>query len=323
MLTTVAAAGRIFSSFGKKLINPQTVNTVTNIVGTGAAVVAGATAGAGLAAPPSQSNLVSTSSDNLFYPEDLESYKYYITFGFVQYQRRSILDLPFLNPKGNIRLPIPSNIVDQLRVEYREDGLNPLAGAGMELGLKGGGNFGGAAGVTTAAGLAGALNSTVSALGGANLGPGYSALASGLKSAGSAAPFALQPFGLAVNPFLTVLFKSPTFKRHAFSWRLSANSPKESETINNILKAFRSHMLPSAIGWTGGAILRYPDMCTVTFNPSDDWLYKFKPCVVESVSMNFAPNQQASFFNETDAPTDILFTVNLLETEYWLRENIY
>ena len=262
------------------------------------------------------------SGGDLRYPDELESYKYYVTFGFKQYQRRSVFDAPYISSIGNIRLPIPANIVDQIKVNY-EDVPSPLAvGAGLEYGLNGAfgprGPVGGAIGAGVGAGIAAVAGVAGSGL--INVLPGGGLIGAVGGAAAQNAPFILQPLGLAVNPFLTVLFKSPTFKRHSFSWRLSANNPKESETINEILKTFRFHMLPDMA--KGGLFLTYPDICDVTFQPEDSWLYKFKPCVVEGISINFAPNGQPSFFGQTNAPTDIQFTVNLLEIEYWLRGDI-
>ena len=69
----------------------------------------------------------------------------------------------------------------------------------------------------------------------------------------------LQLGGLAQNPFLTVLFKSPTFKRHSFSWKLSPNSADESNTLRDIIQTFRSNMLPALSPNVGGTLLTYPN----------------------------------------------------------------
>lgn len=265
----------------------------------------------------------SLGGDSVF-PQDLENYPHYITFEFSEYQRRSIFDRAFFSGVGSIRLPIPANLVDQQSVTYGEEGNNPLVGAGIEAGLNYGGAAGRAAAATAAigggaiAGAAGAATSAALGQIGGTLGRITGGAITGVTGQ---APQALQMFGLAVNPFLTVLFKSPTFKRHSFAWRLSPNDPKESTLLNNVLTKFKYHMLPARVANTAGAILKYPDICNVRLMPNDKWLYKFKPCVVESISVNYVPNGNPAFYNETKAPADVQFTVNLLEIEYWLKED--
>ena len=305
----------------------MSLGTVIARVGRGAAIgatgVAGAAAigvaGAGLLAGINAlSGRVNTLTGDSVFPQDLENYPHYITFEFSEYQRRSIFDRAFFSGVGSIRLPIPANLVDQQSVSYGEGQANPVTGALIEAGLQRG--PGTAAAAALGGGAATGLATTAfNALG--SQGTLGRAISNAVGGAGGMAAQALQMYGLAVNPFLTILFKSPTFKRHSFAWRLSPNDPKESTLLNNILTKFKYHMLPSLAGGMGGAILKYPDICNVRLMPNDSWLYKFKPCVVESISVNYVPNGNPAFYNETKAPADVQFTVNLLEIEYWLKED--
>lgn len=247
-------------------------------------------------------------SDHHF-PDDLANYKYYMSFDFIKYLRRSIFDQPFLKGQGTVRLPIPANLVDSQKADWEPTATNLMQGAGAEMGLRTGSTTKAALGTAGGAIAGSVLRAIASRI------PGGSTLA-------EAAPQVLQMYGVAVNPFLTVLFKSPTFRRHSFAWRLSPNNPKESAIVRNILWKFKYHMLPDLRGGGSGALLGYPDLCIVKIYPNDDYTYKFKPCAIESISINYAPNGNPSFFNETDAPSDIQFTVNLLEVEYWLKENM-
>jgi hypothetical protein len=289
-------------------------------VAIGGAVIAGGAAAGALTGALTGVGAFSLGGDSVF-PQDLENYPHYITFEFSEYQRRSIFDRAFFSGVGSIRLPIPANLVDQQSVTYGEEGSSPLVGAGIEAGLHYGGAAGGAAAAIGGGALSGAAGAAISgALGriGGTLGRITGGAISGVAGQ---SPQALQMFGLAVNPFLTVLFKSPTFKRHSFAWRLSPNDPKESTLLNNVLTKFKYHMLPARAAYTAGAILKYPDICNVRLMPNDKWLYKFKPCVVESISVNYVPNGNPAFYNETKAPTEVQFTVNLMEIEYWLKED--
>jgi hypothetical protein len=92
-------------------------------------------------------------------------------------------------------------------------------------------------------------------------------------------------------------------------------------TLQKLIAKFRQHMCPSLTDWAGGTLLNYPDIVLVTLYPDDQYLYKFKPCVVESMVANFAPSGPA-FFNDTRAPAEVVISLQLLEIEYWVAEDV-
>ena len=249
------------------------------------------------------SNLEAFGTNNVF-PSDLQKQRFYISFSFMNYRRRSIYDRAFLTGNGSIKLPMPQQLMDKQSVSYEVDKAGTIAGAALEGAVQQGGS------VIASAG-AGAI-----AVAGATGGPLATTAGINPNQIGSLN-------GVAVNPFLTVLFKSPEFKRHSFSWRLSPNNAAESRVLVNIVEKFRYHMLPgfSAIA-SAGALLSYPDVAIVELFPNNQYLYKFKPCVVESIGISYAPNPTPSFFEASKAPTDVMLTVNLLEIEYWLKTDV-
>jgi hypothetical protein len=169
----------------------------------------------------------------------------------------------------------------------------------------------------------GILSTVGSTIGSAAAGAAINGVAKAAESLvpGSASQ-GLQLVGLAQNPFLTVLFKQPTFKRHQFSWKLTPNNFQESNTLRDIINVFKYNMLPAMAPSTGGTLLKYPNMVFIQLSPKEDYLYKFKPCVIESMSVNYASAGMPSFFKGSDAPTDVTLSINLLEIEYWLKEDI-
>ena len=260
-------------------------------------------------------------SPDLMFPNDLinvnssgESRQYYITFQFAEYQRRSIFDQPFAQNLGGVRLPIPNNLVDTMTITYEQESAPGAVGAGIEQGISGRNQPG-----STGSTAMGILSTVGSALGGKAIDATVQAAQSAL--AGSASQ-GLQLVGLAQNPFLTILFKQPTFKRHQFSWKLTPNNLPESDTLKNIINVFKYNMLPAMAPSTGGTLLKYPNMVFIQLSPKEDYLYKFKPCVIESMSVNYASAGMPSFFKGSDAPTDVTLSINLLEIEYWLKEDI-
>lgn len=257
------------------------------------------------------------------FPNDLDQYGAWINLEFTQYQRTSIFTSVFPNPQGGIRLPLPKGMTDTFQVKYNPaPQSDPAVGAGIEGALAARDNGGGMLGAV-AGGAAGAIASKAGSLitnTVSNLGSKV-----GLTKVGLNAPPAelLQLAGLAQNPFLTVLFQQPEFKRHTFSWKLAPTTPAETDTLNTIIRKLKYHMLPGLQPGAAGTLLTYPDMCLIKFNPTDDYLYKFKNCVVESVSFNYAPSSSPALFDGgLNAPVEVDLSITLLEIEYWLKEDI-
>jgi hypothetical protein len=259
---------------------------------------------------------------NLTFPEDLVAddigRNFYIDIQFQKYQRRSIFDQPILQAQGGIQLPIPNNLRDQTGANWHQfnNENSPALGAGIEQFLKNNpnsatkgydtGNFTGDLKAVSAAVAAGAAtNATKNLLDG---------LAQGATAQG------LQTFGLAQNPFMTMLYQSPQFKSHIFEWTLAPRNESETETLKNIILSFKSHMLPSFAPASGGILLTYPDMAIVTLYPTG-YLYDFKMCVVKDLTINFAPSGP-SFFRTIPAPTQVILSVTLQEIEFFMKEDI-
>lgn len=254
---------------------------------------------------------------NMTFPNDLidpaASRNYYMAIQFVEYQRRSIFNQPFMQATGGVYLPIPNNLKDTQQVTYEESQADAATGAGIEAALQGRNGVGGSSlsSISPVAGIAGiATGAATKAVGN---------IASGL---GIDTQQALQLGGLAQNPFLTILFKSPNFKRHTFSWKLSPNNNQESNTLRDIIQTFRSNMLPALQPNAGGTLLAYPNMAIITLYPNNAYTYLFKPCVIENMTVDFAPNGIPSFYKNTDAPTEVTISLSLLEIEYWLKEDV-
>ncbi len=249
------------------------------------------------------------SGGNLTFPNDLESARYYVSLKFEKYQRRSIFDTFTTTAIGGIRLPLPGSgsMVDSQSVSYEQvsNKDSPVIGAAIEGYLSGGGNAKlSAQSAAAAKAVAVGIGQTNNILG------------------NNAGEQVLQLGGLAQNPFLTVLFNAPNFKRHRLSWRLAPNNLQETQTLRNIITKIRYHMLPDLAPGSAGSLLTYPDMCMIQFHPDDSYLYKFKPCVVESFSVNYAPGQNPAMFWRSDAPSEITFSIDFLEIEYWLKKDI-
>jgi hypothetical protein len=275
---------------------------------------------------------------NVTFPSDLGTKNAFIHMRFSKYRRRSIYDQPFFEPINSIRLPIPNDLIDNISVEYSNENLGPIVGAAADgvagvLGSSGPGNVAG----NLLSGILGATPAAIGAYGLTRLPdlvaagtaavtriPGGETAANILSAATrgqaqNAVNAAQALSGITFNPFQVVLFKSPNFKKHKFSWTMVPKDEKESRDLDFILKLFKYHMLPGISGPTTGAVyFSYPEILEIKLYPKDEYLYKFKPCVVDSVSVNYAPNGP-SFYKNTSAPTAVNFTINLQEIEIWTK----
>ena len=248
---------------------------------------------------------------NQRFPSDLSSY--YISFQFMKYERRSIFDRTQFTSSGGITLPMPDNLMDANHVNWSPEEQSLAVGAGVEQLLH--------TGVSTSSStsdIVGAVAGAVQSAGAGALVEGISSIAA--KYTGLTAGNVLSLKGLAENPFLTMLFKSPAFKSHSFSWRLAPKSPSESNTLLGLITTFKANMLPSFQPGTGGIFLSYPMMVNIKLNPNQ-YLYNFKPAVITDVNVNYAPMGVPSFFKGTHAPTSIEFSINIMEIEYWMKED--
>lgn len=257
---------------------------------------------------------------DIMFPLDLvdpsSNRNFYMAIEFEQYVRRSIFDPPNLKPVGGIRLPIPNELKDDQSVEWGQENLGTAAGAAMEAAAQSlngqrlnSSNFASAAGAALKGGAGG------TAVGGGIA--GINAL-----TPGAPAGAALSLAGVAQNPFITMLFKSPKFKRHTFSWRFAPTNSAESIVLRQLINTFRANMLPNLTQASGGTLLGYPNIARVQLYPNDEFLYKFKPCAVENMSVNFAPGNTPAFFRGSNAPVEVSIRLDLVEIEYWLQEHV-
>jgi hypothetical protein len=287
--------------------------------------VAGVALGGALSLYNQRESLANRSNQNILFPPDLNRANApFMSMQFKKYERRSINEQPFYSEVMKIRLPIPDNLVERTSVSYDNQSLGSALGSAIEAQ-----STGGSAGTFIEGGAVGALGSLPSFAADAvraAQGPGGTArqraandrnagIVSTVLGAGAQAVSATAGliYGITTNPYQVVLFKSPDFRSHSFSWKFIPNSLQESEILRNLIEVFRYHSLPG-ISSAGAVFFSYPEILEINFRPSDEYLYKFKPCVVKSITTNFAPNSP-SFVKSSGAPTAIEFKIELQEIE--------
>lgn len=258
--------------------------------------------------------------ERLTYPTDLldrgEDVPY-ISMEFSEYSRRSIYHQPFYNTKMKICLPIPDNLIEQQVVRYNTSAeLGSVVGSIAE-GLSAGAPIGTrlntmAAGVGVEAAQRLAAGALTRGIGGFAL---SNTQAQSVTSQSGTLLSTLM--GITTNPFQTVLFQSPDFRSHSFKWNMVPKNAQESETLRQIVDTFKYHSLPG-ISRAGGVFFSYPEILKISIRPKDQYLYKFKNCVVDSITVNYAPNSP-SFYKSTGAPTAVQFAIKLQEIEIWTK----
>lgn len=244
-------------------------------------------------------------NQNVIFPSDLTE-SAYISMKFSKYQRRSINETPFFSPVNSIRLPLPKELTDTVSVQYSSQELGPAIGASLDTLAQ---NRQNSFSQSTFDSITGSIRD-IAAVAGAQVARSLlptTALA-GLSSL----------TGVAINPFQTILFKSPNFKKHRFSWKLIPKNEEESRNIEYIVRLFKYHMLPGVAAPGNAVFFSYPEILEIRIFPKDEYLYKFKPCVVDSISVNYAPNGP-SFYRSSSAPTAVEFSMNLQEIEIWTK----
>lgn len=245
--------------------------------------------------------------DILTFPLDLvtDVNKYYMSLRFVKYTKRAISDRKTIENKGVINLPIPNQLNDTTSLNYSNESLGPVMGSFTEA----------------------ATSNTLSLRQGINA--GLEGLAAGAAVAAAALPggqeisnAASAISGFAINPFLTVVFKGPQFKTHNFSWKFFPKTKEESDELTKIVQTIKYHILPGLLS-SSGVLFEYPEMVNIKIYPSESNLYQFKPCIVKSLNVNYAPSGGPSFFkNSLAAPTGIELRMELQEIEYFTKMDI-
>lgn len=255
----------------------------------------------------------------LTFPADLTE-RYYFDLKFKTYSRPSPytgkvnLGTPAAfaaGSSGNIRLPVPSNVIDTQRLAWQQ-----------------GENIGGLT-EAVADGVTGEMDTFVGGLA-SQLGFIGSQLSSIIKNGiqtgalvnvGDAVAYGLQRAGLSMNPVLTQMFKHPEFKEHSFTWRLAPESATESYILQQIVNTIKEQSLPDTVA--GGAFFSYPAIAMIQIHTGNNGsLYNFQPSVITSVSANYAPMGVPSFFAGTNAPTMVELSINLIEIILNTRSNM-
>ena len=255
-------------------------------------------------------------SVNMWFPHDLaqgDLNPAFIFFQFFKYSRPSIYNPPSLQPLGTVAFPMPVDLVDRVSLTYDQRGSGAALGAALDH-----------ASVPAGSGPAATLAALASGVTTIGEGVGLSGLETILDhtpivKGEDFIPKGLQFMGLAQNPFLSILFNAPQFKRFGMTWTFIPETPQDSVNLDYIVRKFKYHSLPSFS--MGGLFLTYPDVVVPTIFPQN-YFFNFKRCVLENVIVNYVPGRTPAVYAGTLAPTAVQFSISLLEIELWFKDDL-
>lgn len=131
-----------------------------------------------------------------------------------------------------------------------------------------------------------------------------------------AAKLALNAAGYVFNPQQQLLFNGIDFRTYQMSFTFTPYSKAEAESVRKIIEKFREYAAPTVVKEAAGFFFNPPGMVDVSFvnqGSQNKNLHKLKRSVLESVTVNYAPNGWAAM--EDGAPMQTTMTLSFKETE--------
>jgi len=259
------------------------------------------------------------------FPSDLGNHHMVLQFYRYEFKNDSFQERKVDN---TISLPIPLQLVEAINVSYAESNLGAFRGAISDLIAKGDD----AGAKKAAVALGSAVVDAGAAAGKILKGEDISTIFASQKSALDQASLLARGgtnfvgaglnrfFGSAPNPHITALFQGVSLRTHQFNWKLAPSSLQETETLSAIINKFRAAMLPGRS--LSNLTLQFPDEVEIYLMGSQSkHMYHFKTAVIKTMSTNFAPDCQLSFFGKNGAPTAVTLDLQLQETVIHYRED--
>ena len=130
--------------------------------------------------------------------------------------------------------------------------------------------------------------------------------------------------GVVANQFRMVTLAQPEFRRHQLNWKFAPKSAAESTRLAELIQSLRIGMTPDT--FAGRAILLFPKIYLMFFIPNTQYMYRFKPCVLENLTVTYDGEQQTPAFygalaDGNHPPESLIVSTTWLELEYWVRED--
>jgi len=227
-------------------------------------------------------------------------------------------------PLGTVLLPVPSNVQDGNTVNYSDDTMNTLVGAGLGLGMDVMEKIGEFLGKND---FKGAIKQLEVSGKGALAASGLTAeTAIGLLTkqlAGSALnlfggnvtidQIQARESGQIFNPNMELLFNGPSLRNFTFSFKMTPRSPEESNEIKNIIRFFKKGMSAKAGG--SRLFLSTPNVFELRYRKGREehpFLNRFKQCFLQNIAVNYTGEGVYSTYND-GTPVSMTMTLQFKE----------
>lgn len=229
---------------------------------------------------------------------------------FTTYERSDVSTSTILN---NIYMYMPLEVQNTTSINW-EQGSIGAAGLAINKGLSLKDDWGNAY-----TGLSSAFLSSVERLKQTLTGT----LSGGIGQAQNAGEFIGKK---VLNPYIKVLFKGVDYRNFTYSFIFTPHTEKESQTISDIIKAFRASSVPDKTQYD--LFLEYPNEFEIAFFTIQDgvmdenpWINKIKRVVLNSVTVNHSSTGTFSTMRN-GFPSHTQLDLNFVENEHVYRSDI-
>ena len=138
--------------------------------------------------------------------------------------------------------------------------------------------------------------------------------------------------GTVQNPMMEILYSSPEFRKFTFDFMFYPRSEQESKQVQNLIARLKFHQSPEILRNSGGFFLVPPSEFDIKFmyngkeNPN---IPKVSTCVLNSISVNYAPNGFSAYetpgelfpdIGRTGMPVAIQMSLGFTETQYLTKD---
>jgi hypothetical protein len=127
--------------------------------------------------------------------------------------------------------------------------------------------------------------------------------------------------GVATNPKKEQIFEGVPFRTFSYTYDFYPRSEEESENVKRILDELKYHMHPNFKD-DAGFLFEYPAEFDIFFmhkGQENKFIHKHRSAVLESMSVNYAPNGQFTAF-PNGSPTSYQATMNFKEVSIITKE---
>lgn len=123
--------------------------------------------------------------------------------------------------------------------------------------------------------------------------------------------------GVTYNPYMQVMYDSPSFRTFQFAWVLSPKNKEEMKELDEIIWTLKKRMHPKASGVSAEESLTwlFPDYLSINFVidgnlEKNSALFEIRNCAITNVGIRY----ETKFRSSDDSPESISITLNLIET---------